>query len=232
MLPIRNIRSAFEDEPEFKDGKDFYDYLYCGIDAIRTEGCQEPTNCSYPISAWNRPDCTVYVSCSAKSGGDGMTGRFAMTYCSQGQEFSNITKSCGPAGTPGTCSEKNQVHQLAVRAAVSEIGRANTTSDGGSAIGFKCCVEAKNGTCIEPLNRGLFTHPKDCQSYIECVPDTEEGLASKEGKALIKYCPPDEEDRPSEWNRRTFKCDWAGAPGTCSGRPIRLTTASNAPGSP
>jgi hypothetical protein len=143
-------------------------------------------------------NCDGFVQCTRNP--DPRLRQFGKPFisdCGIGREFSNQTLKCEQAGSPGTCSEKKTSRE--------------------ASVSFDCCGLRRNGTCVW-MKAGKHGNPKDCNSYIECIADPASAPGSEEGLPVIKHCPPGKgEQRSWEWNNIEGKCDWAGAPGTCSG---------------
>jgi hypothetical protein len=223
--PPKDVRSV-----DIQEGGD---ENFCSIDVVRKAGYQDPTNCSCPFPVDLSSDghhetenfsanliCHSYVLCTAKAGGDGKTGRFELKFCDAGKEFSNKTIGCELAGAAGTCSEERiKMRSLIDQVKVPVSAESTSTPNHEIPDGFKCYERYSDAKCTRG-NFGRHPNPKDRHSYLECGanPHVDVQDGSEESAPQIKHYPAGEEgEKPLEWNRMESKCDWAGAPGTCSG---------------
>ena len=80
-----------------------------------------------------------------------------------------------------------------------------------------CCRRrTKDGRCMGLNIETSFTNTKNCSTYMLCTLDS----TGKRTVPLFKQCSSGTGSQQSreEWNGPRQKCDFAGAPGTCSGK--------------
>jgi len=221
-LSERDERDALVSEPYLKSRNSWIGErprtykTFCSVDALRGRGCEDPRKtCTYAFPNYRLGilnSCGGVIQCVPSI--DGVNGTVHEHWCEVGKEFSNRTLQCEPAGSPGTCSEKKS-HSIAARGNTTAEdpeepekpkGLITWYSDGDISIDF-CKHRMEDGNCGN-IKEWPLTNPKDCKSYIMATSSPARDRLVPE----YKQC-----DSGKEWNKFRRRCDWAGAPGTCSG---------------